>query len=95
MRDEAKEYDLVVIGGGPAGVIGARTATVLGKTVALVDSHHEVGGAGIGLRGRQPFRSHDRCDRLGEPWLLAIGRLHSSRVAPREPELAGLRLGRL
>jgi len=47
MRDEAKEYDLVVIGGGPAGVIGARTATVLGKTVALVDSHHELGGAGI------------------------------------------------
>ena len=41
MRDEAKEYDLVVIGGGPAGVIGARTANVLGKSVALVDSHHE------------------------------------------------------
>ena len=33
MRDEAKEYDLVVIGGGPAGVIGARTANVLGKSV--------------------------------------------------------------
>ena len=46
MRDEAKEYDLIVIGGGPAGIIGATTATVLGKTVALVDSHHELGGAG-------------------------------------------------
>ena len=37
----------MIIGGGPAGIVGAATATKLGKTVALVDSHHELGGAGI------------------------------------------------
>jgi NAD(P) transhydrogenase len=42
-----RSYDLVVIGGGPAGIWGATTAAVLGKTVALVDSHHELGGAGV------------------------------------------------
>jgi NAD(P) transhydrogenase len=47
MHKETKEYNLIVIGGGPAGIFGATTATVLGKTVALVDSHHELGGAGI------------------------------------------------
>lgn len=42
-----KAYDLLVIGGGPAGIVGAATASRLGKSVALVDAHHELGGAGI------------------------------------------------
>jgi len=46
MFDETKPYDLVVIGGGPAGIIGAATAATLGHTVALVDSHSDLGGAG-------------------------------------------------
>src|SRR3954471_11559298 len=46
MPSEPKSYDLVVIGGGPAGINGATTARLLGKTVALVDRHHELGGAG-------------------------------------------------
>jgi NAD(P) transhydrogenase len=41
-----KAYDLVVIGGGPAGLSAATTAAALGKSIALVDSHHELGGAG-------------------------------------------------
>jgi NAD(P) transhydrogenase len=45
-RNQTMDYDLVVIGGGPAGISGATTARALGKTVALVDSHHELGGAG-------------------------------------------------
>ena len=40
-------YDLVVIGGGPAGIIGAVTAATLGRSVALVDSHAGLGGAGV------------------------------------------------
>ena len=47
MADEIKNYDLVVIGGGPAGVVGATTAANFHKTVALVDCHREIGGAGI------------------------------------------------
>jgi NAD(P) transhydrogenase len=46
MPAEPKSYDLVVIGGGPAGINGATTARLLGKAVALVDRHHELGGAG-------------------------------------------------
>src|SRR4051794_16986452 len=46
MENDPKSYDLIVIGGGPAGISGATTARILGKTVALVDRHHELGGAG-------------------------------------------------
>jgi NAD(P) transhydrogenase len=47
MSDQIREYDLVVIGGGPAGIFGATTAAFFKKSVALVDSHHELGGAGV------------------------------------------------
>lgn len=40
-------YDLVVIGGGPAGVHGAITAGLLGKSVLLIEKEAVVGGAGI------------------------------------------------
>src|ERR1700722_5451320 len=46
MPDAPKEFDLIVVGGGPAGIVGATTAAGFGKTVAVVDSHHELGGAG-------------------------------------------------
>ena len=37
----------VIIGGGPAGVVAAVTATAQHKTVALIDCHRKLGGAGI------------------------------------------------
>jgi NAD(P) transhydrogenase len=46
MFGNLKEFDLIVVGGGPAGIVGATTAAAFGKTVAVVDSHHELGGAG-------------------------------------------------
>jgi NAD(P) transhydrogenase len=46
MPEETKSFDLLVIGGGPAGIVGATTAAAFGKTVALVDNHPELGGAG-------------------------------------------------
>src|SRR3981081_4241095 len=47
MTNDLKTYDLVVMGGGPAGVTAATVASSFGKSVALVDSHQEIGGAGI------------------------------------------------
>jgi glycine/D-amino acid oxidase-like deaminating enzyme len=44
---QSESYDLVVIGGGPAGISGANTASIFGKRVALVERLREVGGAGI------------------------------------------------
>lgn len=41
------EFDLVVIGGGPAGTSGATAAGMLGKRVALIEQAVLVGGAGI------------------------------------------------
>src|SRR5215813_8366851 len=38
-------YDLVVIGGGPAGLAGAIAAGVLGRKVALIERSPELGGA--------------------------------------------------
>jgi NAD(P) transhydrogenase len=40
-------YDLVVIGGGPAGAAAAWRATLFGKHVALVEKKENLGGAGI------------------------------------------------
>jgi len=47
MPNEIKNYDLIIIGGGPAGLTATITATEHHKTVALIDCHHELGGAGI------------------------------------------------
>ena len=47
MPNEPKKYDLVILGGGPAGLIAANTAAADHKTVALVDRNHDLGGAGI------------------------------------------------
>ncbi len=41
------QFDLVVLGGGPAGTSGANAAGLLGKSVALVEQAARVGGAGI------------------------------------------------
>lgn len=46
IQDEDR-FDLVVIGGGPAGISGAVTAGTLGKRVALIEKEAVVGGAGI------------------------------------------------
>jgi NAD(P) transhydrogenase len=47
MPNEAKHYDLIIIGGGPAGLSAVAAATAQEKTVAMVDSHHAPGGTGF------------------------------------------------
>src|SRR5260221_4730674 len=47
MTNDLQTYDLVVMGGGPAGITAAIVASSIGKGVALVDSHQAMGGAGI------------------------------------------------
>jgi NAD(P) transhydrogenase len=47
MPNEAKNYDFVIIGGGPAGVYAASELGYHKKTVAVVNSHCELGGAGV------------------------------------------------
>src|SRR5678815_5174113 len=40
-------FDLLVLGGGPAGASGAAAAGLLGRNVALVEKAALIGGAGI------------------------------------------------
>jgi NAD(P) transhydrogenase len=47
MTNEPNVFDLVVIGGGPAGITAATTAAGFGRRVVLVDNHSDIGGAGI------------------------------------------------
>lgn len=46
-QPDSRRFDLVVIGGGPAGVNGAIAAGILGKSVLLIEKELIVGGAGI------------------------------------------------
>ena len=41
------EFDLVVLGGGPAGISGANAAAMFGKRVAIIEKARVIGGAGI------------------------------------------------
>ncbi len=42
-----KEYDLVVVGSGPAGQRAAVQAAKLGKSVAIIEKHCQVGGVSV------------------------------------------------
>jgi len=56
MPEALKEYDLIVLGGGPAGIVGAAVAARSGKSIALIDSSEELGGAGV-ITGTVPSKT--------------------------------------
>ncbi len=66
MSGNEGSYDAVIVGGGPAGIIGAVTAAHLGHTVAIVDCQSELGGAGVNT-GTVPSKT------LGETALALSG----------------------
>ncbi len=43
MSDEQKHFDVVVIGGGPAGMMAAGQAASLGAEVVIIDKNHNLG----------------------------------------------------
>ena len=52
----ALDFDIVVLGGGPAGASGAAAAALFGQRVALVEQAREVGGAGV-MTGTLPSKT--------------------------------------
>jgi pyruvate/2-oxoglutarate dehydrogenase complex dihydrolipoamide dehydrogenase (E3) component len=44
MNDYKKQYDLIVIGGGPAGLVGAKLGRGMGKKVAIIEKTNHLGG---------------------------------------------------
>jgi NAD(P) transhydrogenase len=65
-------FDLIVIGGGPAGISGANTAGIFGKCVALVEKLDAVGGAGINT-GTIPSKTLHLCATVTPGQLLEGG----------------------
>jgi NAD(P) transhydrogenase len=47
MDNSSESFDLVVIGGGPAGTSAAISAAIFGKHVALIEREPNIGGAGL------------------------------------------------
>jgi digeranylgeranylglycerophospholipid reductase len=65
----AEQADVVVVGGGPAGLIAARDAAAAGRDVVLLERDPAIGspvrcGEGVGSRGLSEFITPD-----GAPWI--------------------------
>ena len=56
METNMKTYDLLAIGGKPAGIGAARTAALRNQAVALVNRQRELGGAGVNT-GKSPGKT--------------------------------------
>jgi len=86
---EPQFFDLVVIGGGPAGSSGAVTASIFGKSVALVEKETRVGGAGLNT-GTIPSKALRESALVLSGWRARklLGVEVALRGEPTVPELA-------
>lgn len=56
MKSELKRYDVIVVGGGHNGLVGASYLAKAGKSVLLLEAHDELGGATTSVK---PFPDYD------------------------------------
>jgi NAD(P) transhydrogenase len=97
------DYDLVVIGGGPAGERGAAQAAYFGKRVAIVESAPEPGGAAVHtgtlpsktLREAALFLSGHRMLDLYGVTVDVDPNLHVQRLLERKDAVRSLEVGRI
>src|SRR5687768_10713182 len=77
-------YNLVVVGGGTAGLVAAAGAAGLGARVALVE-RHLLGGDCL-VTGCVPSKTLISCARLGLPFRAAMERVRQARraIAPHD-----------
>ena len=78
---KSRKYDVVVVGGGPAGMAAAAEASQAGATAAIVEERHALGGQGykqvpLGFEVRRP----DRLDRQMKAGRALIEKVHESAV---------------
>lgn len=77
------DFEILVLGGGCAGIAAARRAAELGATVGLIDAHLAAGNGALDEAGRVPL------DMVLDAWhdaILAQRTLRSlEEIAPREP----------
>ena len=71
MKQIAPYYDVIVIGGGPAGSVTARYAAENGASVLILERDREVGvpvrcAEGVSVAGIKPFIETD------EQWIAAL-----------------------
>ena len=66
MADPRRDYDVVVIGAGPAGIAAASTAAECGRRVALLEGSQFLGGQ------IWPSSSPDEMPRRGRHWLARL-----------------------
>ncbi|MCB0588394.1 MAG: FAD-dependent oxidoreductase, partial [Phaeodactylibacter sp.] len=59
MTEKQNNYDIVVVGGTPAGIISAVAAARLGATVALVEYHDHIGGMSTSGLGKSDIENKD------------------------------------
>lgn len=76
-----EQYDTLVIGGGPAGLVAARTAAQAGKSVLLIDDHARLGGSCYRMSGCDGKTPSDCVSEYSDALVAAGGRILTNTTA--------------